>query len=138
MDSTAAERDLRLVLAAEHPTANDIVNAGQHVRSLRDQLLDHEVRMLADERALLTREQWTALQDALREDRPSDFNNRRGGYGRGGGRRGGGGGGAGDRDAGGPLRPPRSPSRPRGGKRRPNQPPPPHRRRRRAGGRGGA
>jgi hypothetical protein len=92
MDATAAERDVRLMLAAEHPTADDIVGAGQRVRTLRDQILDHELRMLAAERALLTREQWTALENALRDDRP-DFNGRqRGGFGggRGGGRRGGG------------------------------------------------
>ena len=51
-------------------------------------MLDHEVRMLADERALLTKEQWTALQDALRSER-QDVRGNRGGYGRGGGRRGG-------------------------------------------------
>jgi len=92
MDAAAAERDVRLLLTAEHPTAGDIMTAGQRVRTLRDQILDHEVRMLAGERALLTREQWTALQDALRDERP-DFNGRRGGFGggRGGGRRGGGG-----------------------------------------------
>ena len=69
MDAAAAERDVRLLLGAEHPTAGDIMTAGQRVRTLRDQILDHEVRMLADERALLTREQWTALQDALRDER---------------------------------------------------------------------
>ena len=47
--------------------------------------------MLADERALLTHEQWTALQDALRDGQQDDRRDR-GGYGRGGGmgRRGGG------------------------------------------------
>lgn len=92
MDAVAAERDIRLLLAAEHPTANDIVAAGQRVRALRDQILDHELRMLAGERALLTREQWTALQDALRDEQRPDVGGRRGGIGggRGGGRRGGG------------------------------------------------
>ncbi|MEK6374141.1 MAG: hypothetical protein AABO58_15745 [Acidobacteriota bacterium] len=91
MDVAAAERDVRLLLAAEKPTADDIVAAGQRVRTLRDQILDHELRMLAEERALLTREQWTALQDALRDER-LDAGGRRGGFGggRGGGRRGGG------------------------------------------------
>jgi len=92
MDAVAAERDVRLLLAADSPTAVDIVAAGERVRILRGEILDHEVRMLADERALLTREQWTALQDALREER-RDSTGRRGGFGggRGGGRRGGGG-----------------------------------------------
>jgi hypothetical protein len=95
MDTVAAERDVRLLLVAESPAANDIVAAGERVRTLRGQILDHEVRMLADERALLSRDQWTALQDALREERPDFSGGRRGGAGmgggRGGGRRGGGG-----------------------------------------------
>jgi len=91
MDTTAAERDLRLLLTAEKPTASDILTAGGRVKSDRDQLLDHEVRMLADERALLTKEQWTALQDALRTDR-EDSRGNRGGFGGPGGRRGGWGG----------------------------------------------
>jgi len=92
-DARNAERDLRLMLDAEHPTADDLVAAGSKLRTLRDQITDHELRLLADERALLTREQWTSLQSALRDGR-DDFRDRRGGYGggRGGGRRGGGGG----------------------------------------------
>ena len=91
MEMTAAERDLRLLLTADKPTAGDIVAAGQRVKSGRDQMLDHELTMLADERALLSHEQWTALQDALRDER-QDFRGNRGGYGPGGGmgRRGGG------------------------------------------------
>jgi len=90
METTAAERDLRLLLVADKPTASDIVTAGERVKTDRTQMLDHEVRMLADERALLTKEQWTALQDALRDER-QDFRGNRGGYGPGGmGRRGGG------------------------------------------------
>ena len=92
MDVTAGERDLRLLLTANKPTANDIVAAGQRVKSDRDAMLDHELKMLADERALLTHEQWTALQDSMRDER-QDFRRERGGSGRGmgGGRRGGGG-----------------------------------------------
>jgi hypothetical protein len=91
MEVTAAERDLRLLLTADKPTAGDIVTAGQRVKSDRDQMLDHELKMLADERALLSHEQWTALQDALRDER-QDFRGNRGGYRPGGGmgRRGGG------------------------------------------------
>jgi hypothetical protein len=91
METTAAERDLRLLLTADKPTANDIVTAGQRVKSDRDAMLDHELRMLADERALLTKEQWTALEDALRDER-QDFRRDRGFGGPGGGRRGGWGG----------------------------------------------
>src|SRR2546423_5325494 len=76
MESTAAERDLRLLLNADKPTASDIVAAGQRVRTDRDQMLDHEVRMLAGERALLTTDQWTTLQDELRAGR-DDFRRQR-------------------------------------------------------------
>ena len=93
MDTTAAERDLRLLLTADKPTAGDIVTAGERVKTDRGQMIEHEVRMLADERALLSKEQWTALQDSLRSER-DDFRGNRGGYGPGGGgRRGGRGGG---------------------------------------------
>lgn len=91
MDVTAAERDLRLLLTAEKPTSSDIVAAGQRVKTDRDAMLDHELKMLADERALLTHDQWTALQDALRDQRQDFRGNRDGFGGRGGmGRRGGG------------------------------------------------
>jgi len=91
-DARDAERDLRLLLIAEQPTANDLLAAGTRLRTVRDHIMEQEVRMLADERALLSREQWTALQDALRDERQSDFGGRRGGMGGGrGGRRGGGG-----------------------------------------------
>jgi len=86
MDTTAAERDLRLLLTAEKPTANDIITAGERVKSDRDLMLDHQLKMLAEERALLSKEQWTALQDAMRDER-QDFRRERGGFG--GGRRGG-------------------------------------------------
>jgi phage tail tape-measure protein len=91
METTAAERDLRLMLTADKPASADIVTAGTRVRTSRDQMLDHQLHMLADERALLTHDQWTALQDALRDERP-DSRRQRGGYPGGGmGRRGGGG-----------------------------------------------
>src|ERR1051325_10709669 len=91
MEATAAERDLRLLLTADKPTAGDIVTAGERVKTDRDRMLDHEVRMPADERALLSKEQWTSLQDALRSERDDLRENR--GYGRGGGGRRGGWGG---------------------------------------------
>src|SRR5438874_3682538 len=47
MDTTAAERDLRLLLTADRPTAGDIVTAGERVKTDRGQMIEHEVRMLA-------------------------------------------------------------------------------------------
>ena len=92
-DARDAERDLRQLLNAEQPTASELTAAGTRLRTLRDGIVDHEMRMLAGERALLTRAQWTSLQDALRDERQSERGGRRGGgFGGGrGGRRGGGG-----------------------------------------------
>jgi len=82
----SAERDLRALLITEHPTADEINVAGARVRTLQDEVVDHDVHTLAGERALLTREQWTALQDQLRGSQRDDFGGRRGGYGGPGGR----------------------------------------------------
>jgi hypothetical protein len=91
-DVTTASRDLRLLLETEKPSSNDIITAGNRVQSIRGEIFSHELRMLADERAILTQQQWTTLQKQLENERAQD----RGGYGRDrdgyGGRRGGRGG----------------------------------------------
>jgi Spy/CpxP family protein refolding chaperone len=77
-DSEVAMRDLRTTLDSDAPAANDIVTAAQRVRTLRDDVFDRQVQLLAAERAVLTKAQWTSLQTAMRE-RPR--NERRGGNG---------------------------------------------------------
>jgi hypothetical protein len=86
-ESMTAARDLRLVVEADHATAADITAAGQRLKVVRGDLLDREVTMLADERLVLTKEQWSSLQAQL-ERLASEARERRreGGYG---GRRGG-------------------------------------------------
>lgn len=80
-DTISAARDLRLALNADPAVEGDILGAGQRLRTARDQLLDHQLHMLAAERAVLTRVQWDALTDQLQAARAD----RRGGYpGRGG------------------------------------------------------
>ena len=88
-DVTTASRDLRTTLDTEKPSQNDIMTAGNRVQSLRDEIFSRELRLLADERAILTQQQWTTLQRQLQNQRQE-----RGGYGRDGygGRRGGRGG----------------------------------------------
>lgn len=76
-DTEVAMRDLRTTLDSDAPAANDIITAAQRVRTLRDDTFDRQVQLLAAERTVLTKAQWTALQDAMRE-RPR--NERRGGY----------------------------------------------------------
>ena len=89
-DVGTASRDLRTLLETEKPSSNDIITAGDRVKSLRDEIFTRELRLLADERAILTQQQWNTLQRQLTEQRQE-----RGGYGRDGGyggRRGGRGG----------------------------------------------
>jgi hypothetical protein len=68
-DSIVAVRDLRDRLDADHPATDDIVSAGQRLRSMRDELFDRQVRMVADERQVLTTAQWRTLQDQLQAAR---------------------------------------------------------------------
>jgi len=97
-DMSIAERDLRNALDADQPSVDAIVIAGQRIRTMHDDIFDRQVRFLAAERTILTRAQWSALEDAIRNRRRGREGN--GGRGRGqggypgrGGRRGGGGGG---------------------------------------------
>jgi Spy/CpxP family protein refolding chaperone len=88
-DVGTASRDLRTLLETEKPSPNEIITAGDRVKSLRDEIFTRELRLLADERSILTQQQWNTLQRQLTEQRQE-----RGGYGRDGygGRRGGRGG----------------------------------------------
>lgn len=83
-DMSVAERDLRNVLESEKPASDAIVTAGQRIKSMRDDIFDRQLRFLAAQRTILTREQWSSLQDAIRMSRRD--RNRNGMGGRGGGR----------------------------------------------------
>jgi len=93
-DTLTAVRDLRAVLDSDSPSSHDIIAAGQRVRSLRDEISDRQLKLLAAQRQILTREQWQKLQEQLSVERmPRDRMidspmRRRGGFGgRGPGRR---------------------------------------------------
>jgi hypothetical protein len=92
-DSITAIRDLRTTLDGAQSTQEEIVAAGQRLRALRDDLFGRQLLLLAAERAVLSQQQWRALQDALQSTRrPQNRMNgggRRGGMGGRGGRRGG-------------------------------------------------
>jgi hypothetical protein len=75
-DTEVAMRDLRASLETDQPAENDIVTAATRVRTLRNDAFDRQIRLLAAERAVLTKQQWKSLQDAMHE-RPRDD---RGGY----------------------------------------------------------
>jgi Spy/CpxP family protein refolding chaperone len=93
-DLPIAQRDLRNAIDVDPPSRVDITTAADRVRSIRDSLFDREVQMLAAERLVLTRQQWSKLMDELeqrRRDQRMDRNNAyprggRGGYPRGRGR----------------------------------------------------
>jgi Spy/CpxP family protein refolding chaperone len=75
--SMDAARDFRLILDSDKPTREDILAAGQRMRTSRDALLDRNVQLLAAQRALLSKEQWASLQTAMRPTR-DDFRGSRG------------------------------------------------------------
>jgi Spy/CpxP family protein refolding chaperone len=75
-DTEVATRDLRATLEVDPPAENDIVAAATRLRTLRNDIFDRQVQLLAAERAVLTKQQWKSLQDAMHE-RPRDD---RGGY----------------------------------------------------------
>jgi len=89
-DLVVTTRDIRTAVNQHDAKADDITTAGDRVATLRDQLFRRRITMLAGERAILTYDQWTKLQDQLQERyadrRERGFGGRMGG----GGRRGGG------------------------------------------------
>jgi Spy/CpxP family protein refolding chaperone len=83
-DAGVSLRDLRSLLDSDKPAEADIIAAGNRVREMRDAIFDRQLKMLAAERALLTKQQWQTLQDQL-ATRRTDRGRDRGGYpGRGG------------------------------------------------------
>lgn len=94
-ESANAMRDFRLMLDAENPTEADLEAAGKRLRDARDRVIAQQVENASEQRLILTKQQWQALQDAMREQRRNrrDEMGGRGGNrgGMGGGRRGGGG-----------------------------------------------
>lgn len=80
-DMSVAERDLRNVLESDKPATDAIVTAGQRIRTMRDDIFDRQLRFLAAQRTILTREQWSSLQDAIRMTRRERNRNGMGGRG---------------------------------------------------------
>lgn len=80
-DMVIAMRDLRNALDAEKPPADDIMAAGSRVRTMRDEIFGRQLRMLAAERTILTRDQWSALEDAIRMRRRGGMRDGAGGRG---------------------------------------------------------
>lgn len=83
-DTLVAVRELRDSLDADPAKSDDIIAAGQRLRTMRDTTLERTVKMLAAERQVLTRQQWTALQNAMQSRRMDRQQDRRGASPRGG------------------------------------------------------
>ncbi len=66
-DLVVVSRDIRTAVNQRQATANDIVAAGERAATLRDDLFRRRIALLAAERAVLTYDQWTALQSAIEE-----------------------------------------------------------------------
>jgi hypothetical protein len=90
-DLPVAVRDFRNALLVDPAVQSDITTAAQRVRSIRDSIFDRQAQMLAAERLVLTKQQWSKLLDELqarrdeRMDRTDGYpRGGRGGYPRGG------------------------------------------------------
>lgn len=77
-DTLVAVRELRDSLDADPVKNDDVIAAGQRLRTMRDTTLERTVKMLAAERQVLSRQQWTALQNAMQSRRSERQQDRRG------------------------------------------------------------
>ena len=62
-DLTAATQELKAALEAQPLVAEKIIAAGDRLGALRSTLFHEQIVMLAAQRAILTRKQWTSLQE---------------------------------------------------------------------------
>lgn len=69
-DLQIASREVRTALEAREVSAKTIVAAGERLSALRTALFTREIRLLADQRSVLTQPQWMKLQDQLAQFRP--------------------------------------------------------------------
>lgn len=79
-DTQVAARQLRDSLGLDTTKADDITSAGVRVKTLRDDIFDRQLKMLADERLVLSTQQWASLENALQNARTERQQERRGGY----------------------------------------------------------
>jgi len=79
-DSGVAMRDLRSLLESDKPSETDIVAAGARIRQMRDDVFDRQLKLLAAERNVLTKDQWQKLQENISSRRMDRGGRDRGGY----------------------------------------------------------
>jgi len=69
-DLQIASREVRTALEARDASAKTIIAAGERLSALRTTLFSREIRLVADQRAILTQPQWMKLQEQLEQSRP--------------------------------------------------------------------
>jgi len=70
-DLTAATKELKAALESQPAVPEKIIAAGDRLGALRSTLFHTQIVMLAAQRAILTRKQWTSLQEqGMRGPRP--------------------------------------------------------------------
>jgi Spy/CpxP family protein refolding chaperone len=69
-DLQVASREVRAALEAREASAKTVIAAGERLSALRTAVFSREIRLLADQRAILTQPQWMKLQEQLEQFRP--------------------------------------------------------------------
>lgn len=64
-DTAEASRELRRLLDDETFSTDEIEEAAQQVKSLRDTAFEQQLQLLLEQRRVLTQDQWEELQDIL-------------------------------------------------------------------------
>lgn len=70
VDKQAALDALREAISSNQATTNSILEAGRRVQTVRDNIFNTQLRLLAAERLVLSQLQWQTLQEQLPDSRP--------------------------------------------------------------------
>lgn len=69
-DKQTALDSLREAVSSNQATTNSILEAGRRVQTVRDDIFNTQLRLLAAERLVLSQLQWQILQEQLPDSRP--------------------------------------------------------------------
>jgi hypothetical protein len=72
-EAMLAARELESAFDADSPSTAEIVEAGDRLRKTREELLGLEIKRVAAERAVLTRDQWRRLQQELHKEEVAQY-----------------------------------------------------------------
>jgi hypothetical protein len=77
-EAQVAARELRAIVDMPEVTTAQIVESGHRLRDARSELLEAQVDLVAAQRAILSIDQWIALERAVQEQRRSQRGEERG------------------------------------------------------------